>query len=750
MPKQRYYVLEMFPYPSGHLHMGHVRNYTIGDTLARYKRMQGYDVLHPMGFDSFGLPAENAAKNHNVHPQTWTLQNIDHMKNQLHQLGLSYDWDKEVVTCLPAYYRWTQWLFIQLFKQGLAYKKKANVNWCTSCNTVLANEQVEEGACWRCKTKVITKKLSQWFFKITQYAESLLTGLDSLQEWPEKVKTMQANWIGKSQGVEIEFQIEESTEKITVFTTRPDTVYGITYLAVAPEHPFVLDWIKNTPQESLVLSFIDHVKTQSTMDRTDATKPKTGYFLGQYAISPFTQEKLPIWVADYVLMDYASGAVMGVPAQDQRDCSFAQAHQIPVKALSEDDMPSKEAVLSLIQKTQCGRPLTQYRLRDWLISRQRYWGTPIPMITCPVCGIVPVSETELPVLLPTDITFSWTGNPLQTSPSFLNTICPQCGHKNATRDTDTMDTFVDSSWYFMRYCSANTSEKPFEEEAVNSWLPVDQYIGGVEHAVLHLLYARFFCKALRDLGLHKIDEPFKALLTQGMVLKEGTKMSKSLGNTVDPTTIIEKYGADTARLFILFGAPVDRDLEWSDSGVEGASRFLNRVSRLCSFPEQFRLKEGQKNAVEQMVHITIQKVTKDMDTFGYNTAISKLMELVNGLFLSGSMAWANEQLVLMLAPFAPFLAKELWQKLGHSTDVHQQAWPSFDPHKVQLATHIVVVQINGKLRTQIEVDAKASQETVEKQALEEAKVKAHLHGHQIVKIIWVPHKLLNVVTKPLS
>ncbi|HDD46401.1 MAG TPA: leucine--tRNA ligase, partial [Candidatus Aenigmarchaeota archaeon] len=594
---KKYYVLEMFPYPSGKLHMGHVRNYSIGDAYARFKRMLGYNVLYPMGYDALGLPAENAAIKHNACPKEWTYERIKEMREQQKRLGFSYDWSREIRTCDPDYYKWNQWIFLQFFKRGLVYRKKAPVNWCPSCQTVLANEQVIEGKCWRCKTKVTQKELEQWFINIRKYANELLKGLEKLKGWPERVKIMQENWIGKSEGAEIEFKIEGSNKSIKIFTTRPDTIYGVTFMVFAPEHPMVRELVKGTEYESKVEEFIERVRAESLAERTDESKPKEGMFIGRYAINPVNGERVPIYIGDFVIYEYGGGAVMAVPAHDQRDFEFAKKHGIEIKVVIRpgdkelkaeemerayvDDgimvnsgkfngMHNREAMKKIVEYLEelgVGKAKVEYKLRDWLISRQRYWGTPIPIIYCEKCGVVPVKEEDLPVLLPDDVKFTGKGNPLQTSKTFLNVSCPKCGGK-ARRETDTMDTFFDSSWYFFRYCSPNTSNAPFDKEAVEYWCPVDQYIGGIEHATMHLIYARFFTKALRDLGLVSIDEPFTNLLTQGMVIKDGAKMSKSLGNVVDPGEMIEKYGADTVRLFILFASSPEKELEWSDKGIE--------------------------------------------------------------------------------------------------------------------------------------------------------------------------------------
>lgn len=774
--KPRYYVLEMFPYPSGKLHMGHVRNYSLGDTLARFQRMNGYQVLYPMGYDSFGLPAENAAIQHQIHPEKWTLSKIDEMHAQQNRLGFSYDWRREVITCLPKYYQWNQWLFIQLYKKGLAYKKKAPVNWCDSCNTVLANEQAENGKCWRCKSPVMTKDLEQWFFRITAYAEELLKDIETLTGWPEKVRLMQENWIGKSVGVEIQFPVADAAESITVYTTRPDTVYGISYMVLAPEHPKVLEWVNGTPYESEVKKYIQKVASKSRIERTDETKEKEGVFIGKYFVSPFTNEKFPIWISDYVLMEYGTGAVMAVPSHDQRDFQFAKKYNLPIKVviqpkdmvLNPQDMQMaytesglminsaefngmdsevfKVKIANVIEEKAIGTKKINFRLRDWLLSRQRYWGTPIPIIYCPECGIVPVPDTELPVLLPPNAQFTGEGNPLGSVSEFVNCKCPVCG-KDARRETDTMDTFVDSSWYFMRYCSPTESSAPFDKAEVEKWMPVDQYIGGVEHAVLHLLYSRFFTKALRDLGLFSINEPFKRLLTQGMVLKDGAKMSKSLGNTVDPGEIIVKYGADTARLFILFGAPVDRDLDWSDTGVEGAYRFLARVFRLCTELSHYPLKPEKADELNRVSHKTIKKITEDIKRFSYNTAISKLMEFVNFMYLNGATQKSVETLILLLAPFAPFITEELWSIWGHKNSIHLEKWPNYDDALVQDDMVTIVVSVNGKVRANFTAPRDLPSAELEKQALSEEKVQKYIVNTTILRKIVVPNKLVNIVVK---
>jgi len=766
-----YYVLEMFPYPSGKLHMGHVRNYSIGDTYARFKRMNGFNVLHPMGFDSLGLPAENAAKQHQIHPEAWTLARIEEMKTQMSECGFSYDWNREVITCLPNYYRWNQWIFLKLYEKGLAYKKFAPVNWCENCQTVLANEQVESGKCWRCKSEVIQKELSQWFFKITNFAQELLDDIDTLEGWPERVRMMQRNWIGRSEGTEITFNVADSDETITVFTTRPDTVYGITYMVLAPEHPKVKEWTAGTEFEKEVSAYVEKVSGRSKIERADVSKEKDGVFIGKYFISPFDNQRYPIWISDYVLMDYGSGAVMAVPAHDDRDFAFAKTYHLPIRQVivkdpevessdlltaftepgilihsaefsGQQSETAKKLITESITKRAIGKAVVQFRLRDWLLSRQRYWGTPIPIIYCETCGPTPVPLENLPVELPKNVTFTGTGNPLEQVPDFVTTICPTCKGA-AKRETDTMDTFVDSSWYFLRYCSPHDDTQPFDPAQVKPWIPVHQYIGGVEHAVLHLLYSRFFCKALRDLGYLSSNEPFSRLLTQGMVIKDGAKMSKSLGNTVDPSSIINQYGADTARLFILFAAPVDRDLEWSDSAVEGAYRFLKRVHKACFDLPSFSSKD--EVALLRQVHRTIEAVTQDLERFQFNTSISRMMELVNYFYQNGLNPFAAETLAKLLAPFAPFLAEEIWAHFGHKKSIHLSVWPVADPQFLVQDTITIVIQINGKLKGKIEVSPTLSQEVLEQ--LAKAEVQAHLVNQNLIKVIHVPKKLISFVVQ---
>ena len=798
-PRPKFYCLEMFPYPSGNLHMGHVRNYTIGDVVARFKRMRGFNVLHPMGWDAFGLPAENAAIKHGIHPAEWTWKNIANMRRQLKSMGISYDWDREIATCHPSYYKWTQWLFLQMYKHGLAYRKKAAVNWCPSCATVLANEQVVGGACERCGTPVTRRDLEQWFFRITKYADRLLEDLKKLPGWPEKVKVMQENWIGKSFGAEVVFRLEGSEEEIPVFTTRPDTLFGVTYMVLAPEHPLVEKLTRGTPYEEEVHRFVEAARHLSTLDRTATEKEKEGMFIGAYAVNPVNGERVPIWIANYVLMEYGTGAVMGVPAHDQRDFEFARKYGLPIRVVIQPPdreldpsvmdqayvepgimvnsgpftgMPSeegKEKVIDYLEEKGVGRRKVNYKLRDWLISRQRYWGAPIPIIYCDRCGIVPVPEEDLPVILPEGVEFKPTGeSPLKECPEFVHTTCPSCGSP-ARRETDTMDTFVCSSWYFLRYTSPHSQDVPFEREKVDYWMNVDQYIGGVEHAILHLMYARFFTKALYDFGLVGVEEPFQNLLTQGMVLKDGGKMSKSKGNVVSPEEIIDRYGADTARLFILFAAPPERDLEWSDQGVEGCYRFLNRVWRLVyHYSNKVRGIEENKEIkllgkadkeLYRLLHATIKKVTEDIEErFNFNTAISAIMELVNGLYDYQEQVDPAEQnlpllkealskLIVLLAPFTPHIAEELWQGIGKESSVHLESWPEYDPHALVAEEVTVVVQINGKVRDRIRVPAGLKEEELREAVLSREKVAAWLKGQQLIKIIVVPDKLVNLVVR---
>ena len=791
--KEKYYVLEMFPYPSGKLHMGHVRNYSIGDVIARFRTMNGYNVLHPMGYDAFGLPAENAAIQHNVEPAEWTWGNIAEMNRQLRQLGLSYDWDREVATAHPSYYKWMQWIFIQFFKAGLAYKKESQVNWCPSCQTVLANEQVVDGCCERCGALVGKKNLSQWYFKITDYAERLLSNLDTLDGWPNKVKIMQRNWIGKSYGAEATFEIEDYDETLTVFTTRIDTIFGTTFMVLAPEYPSVPDMVKGTEYEEATMAYIDRCAHMSEIDRTSTTNEKTGVFIGKYAINPFTGKNMPIFIADYVLMGYGTGAVMGVPAHDQRDFDFAKKFGreiVPVIDPHDPDvdlndlkeacaaegtvinsgefngMNNKDAIDKIAEvaaERGIGRKTINYRLRDWLISRQRYWGTPIPMIYCDDCGWVPEKEENLPVLLPTDVEFTGKGeSPIVTSKTFVDTVCPVCG-KQARREVDTMDTFLDSSWYELRYCDARNDEEVFSKDKVDYWMNVDQYIGGVEHAIMHLMYARFFQMALYDLGLVKDEEPFQNLLTQGMVIKDGAKMSKSLGNIVTPAEIIEKYGADTARLFILFAAPPERELDWSDQGVEGCFRFLNRIWRLVyefqekceNIPGSYEIRNEADKKLAYTLHYTIKKVTEDVrDRFNFNTAISAVMELVNELYKykegdinDALYSTCIKTILVLLAPFVPHITEELWQDLGYEDHVHSQSWPTWNEEELKKDEIEIVVQINGKNKEKINIPGEATREDMLKIAEEDETIKGLTEGKNVVKVIAVPGRLINIVVK---
>lgn len=774
--KPKYYVLEMFPYPSGKIHMGHVRNYSIGDVVARFLKMNGYNVLHPMGWDAFGLPAENAAIKHGFHPYKWTMENMDEMRTQLKLLGLSYDWDREIGTCHPDYYKWTQHIFLKFFEKGLAYKKKYPVNWCPSCETVLANEQVVGGECERCSSVVVKRDLEQWYLKITDYAEELLADLDKLDGWPDKVKTMQKNWIGKSIGAEADFPIEGFDKSMKIFTTRPDTIYGVTCMVLAPEHEYVDQLVAGTKYEEPVKEFKLKMQLMSEIERTSNEAEKEGVFIGRYAINPVNGAKVPIYIANYVLADYGTGAIMVVPAHDERDREFATKYGIDIIDVIDEDgktinsaefsgLDYKEAgerITARLEEMGIGNKTVNFRLRDWLISRQRYWGCPIPVVYCDKCGIVPVTEASLPVMLPTDVVFSGKGeSPLTTSEEFMYTECPCCGGK-AKRETDTMDTFIDSSWYFLRFIDPKNENLPFDKQLVQNWMPVDQYIGGVEHAILHLLYSRFFVKALRDCGMLGFDEPFKNLLTQGMVLKDGSKMSKSKGNVVSPIEIIEKYGADTARLFILFAAPPERDLEWSDQAVEGCYRFINRVWRLASdifemdgaaASSEFTKEDKQ---MSYALNAAIKKVTDDVSgRFNFNTAISALMELINEMYkykdLPGRkpelLKASLDSLVLMIAPFIPHAAEELWEMSGKKGSVHEQAWPSYDENALIKDEVEVVIQINGKVRGKMSIPSGVSKEEMEKLALDDGRIKELVDGKSIAKLIVVPGKLVNIVVK---
>ncbi len=797
--KPKSYVLEMFPYPSGNLHMGHVRNYSIGDVIARFRTMKGFNVLHPMGWDSFGMPAENAAIKHNIPPKKWTLENIANMTRQLKALGLSYDWDREVTTCKEDYYKWTQWFFELFYKRGLAVKKESAVNWCDNCNTVLANEQVIDGKCWRCDHEVVKKDLSQWFFKITDYADELLKDLDLLPGWPERVKTMQHNWIGRSEGLEFSFEIPALNDTVAVYTTRPDTAYGVTFMALAAEHPLIKKICENNPKADEINTFCERVRNQSEIERTSSESEKEGVFTGVYCINPFTGRKVEIWVTNYVLYDYGTGAVMGVPTGDQRDWMFADKYGIekivticPVgKELKLEEMTcayeEKEGMLvnsgeftgmemhkamsAIMDKAEAegfGKRRVNYRLRDWLISRQRYWGAPIPIIYCPHCGEVLVPEDQLPVRLPEDVSFTaGAKSPLATSEEFVHCKCPKCG-ADATRETDTMDTFLCSSWYYLRYTDAHNDKMPFDKELNNYWGPVDQYIGGIEHAILHLLYSRFFVKVLRDAGLVDYDEPFSNLLTQGMVIKDGAKMSKSLGNVVSPEKILSKYGADTARLFILFAAPPERELEWSDQGVEGSFRFLNRIWRIVQAFEAVlaqkvteydhsNLNEADKD-LRRVLHSSIKKVTNDIETrFNFNTAISTMMELVNALYAykeaakepnAGLIYEAISDLIKMMSPFVPHITEELWRgAIDANSSVHEQSWPECDEEALKVDNVEIVLQVNGKVRGRLTVPAEATKEELEKIAMADANVQAHIGDATVRKVICVPGRLVNIVAK---
>jgi len=803
--RPKFYCLEMFPYPSGRIHMGHVRVYAIGDLLARYKWMRGYNVLHPMGWDAFGLPAENAAIEHGVHPAIWTYENIDNMRAQLRKMGISYDWDREVTTCDPAYYRWEQLIFIRMLERGLAYRKRSTVNWCPSCQTVLANEQVEAGRCWRCDSEVTTRDIDGWFFKITEYAEELLAWCDRLPGWPERVMTMQRNWIGKSEGAEFDLPVAGRPGlKLRVFTTRPDTGFGMTYAVLAPEHPLVAALVSGPEERAAVERFQSEVARQSELERTAEDRPKRGLRLTARVVNPFTAAEIPLFVADYVLMTYGTGAIMAVPGEDQRDWDFARQHGLPIVETVErpagwtgeaypgdgvkinsgflDGLAIPEAkrkAIDWLVQHGLGTAKVNYRLRDWGISRQRYWGAPIPVVYCPACGMVPEKEENLPVVLPRDVQLSGKGgSPLAEVAAFVNTACPRCGGP-ARRETDTMDTFVESSWYFLRYCSPNYDHGMFERAAADYWMPVDQYIGGIEHAVLHLLYARFYTKVLRDLGLTKVDEPFTALLSQGMVIKDGAKMSKSKGNVVDPDDLIRTFGADTARLFSLFAAPPEKDLDWNDHGVEGASRFLNRVWRfvvphaeelLTAPPARAGAATRSSNttstaegrAFRRTIHETIARVTHDIEhDFHFNTAISAIMELVNAIYAfepaardrmpagerAALLREAVETVLLLLGPFAPHVTEELWERLGHCGSLFKQAWPVADPLALKRDDVTVVLQVDGKVRGRLTVEVDAAEARVQDLALADDRVQAWLRGRAVERVVVVPNRLVNVVTR---
>ncbi|MDI6786348.1 MAG: leucine--tRNA ligase [bacterium] len=786
--KEKYYVLEMFPYPSGKIHMGHVRNYTIGDVIARFHIMKGKNVLHPMGWDAFGLPAENAAIEHNVHPYQWTMNNIKYMKRQLKRMGFSYDWDREISTCSESYYKWNQWLFLKLYEKELVYKKKALVNWCKECQTVLANEQVKEGLCWRCGTKIKEKELSQWFFKITKYADRLLKGHDSIKNWPDKVLLMQKNWIGKSEGVNIYFRIAGIKENIIVYTTRADTIFGATYLVLAPEHHIIKKLSMGELRRKIVDDFIK--KCQQNKNKNIESLEKEGMFTGCYCINPVNGEIIPIWVADYVLMEYGTGAIMAVPAHDQRDYDFAKKYSLPLRIVIQpkdeflslqrlksayegegylinsmhfDDLSSEEAKKEIaiwMEGMDIGRRSVNYRLRDWLISRQRYWGTPIPIIYCDNCGVVPVPYVDLPVKLPIDKDSFKDGNyKLDCVKGFVECKCPQC-KGDAKRETDTMDTFVDSSWYFVRFTSPKENKLPISPKKSNYWLPVDQYIGGIEHAILHLLYARFFTEVLYDLNLLNTKEPFSSLLTQGMVIKDGAKMSKSKGNVVDPDSILDKYGADTVRLFILFAAPPEKDLEWNSQGVEGSYRFIKRVyclvAKYVSKIKEMELEEDLliKNSLVSFVHETIKKVTFDINNeFHFNTAIAYIMELVNKIYQFQPKSnedyliikEAIKNTLLMLAPFIPHIAEELWEQVGNKPSIFYCSWPQYREDLIVKETVLIVVQINGKVRAKLNFAASLTDEEIKENILLDSTIKAKINGKKIKSFIYVPRKLANLV-----
>jgi leucyl-tRNA synthetase len=795
--RPKYYCLEMFPYPSGRIHMGHVRVYTIGDLLARFKWMRGYNVLHPMGWDAFGLPAENAAIDNGVHPAVWTHENIANMKTQLRRLGMSYDWDRELATCDPSYYRWEQLVFIRMFERGLAYKQRSKVNWCPSCQTILANEQVENGLCWRCDSVVAVKEVEGWFFKITDYAEELLAWSDRLPGWPERVLTMQKNWIGKSEGAQFDLPVAgRPGVAVTIFTTRPDTSFGMTYAVLAPEHPLVDELVVDPEERARVAAFRLEVARESEIERLAADRPKRGLRLGARAVNPFTGKEIPLFLADYVLMGYGTGAIMAVPGEDQRDWDFAKQHGLDIVATVKrpkgwqetqaylgdgvkinsgflDGLTVEEAkrkAIDWLVSRGIGQGKINYRLRDWGISRQRYWGAPIPILYCETCGMVPEREDRLPVVLPEDVQISGKGgSPLAEVASFVNATCPRCGGR-ARRDTDTMDTFVESAWYFIRYCSPHYDQGMFDRSAAEYWMPVDQYIGGIEHAVLHLLYARFFTKVLRDLGMIKLDEPFAALLSQGMVIKEGAKMSKSKGNVVDPDDMIRRFGADATRLFTLFASPPERDLEWIESGVEGAFRFLNRLWRFVHAHADEIKGTGRVpgalsdagRAFRRAIHETVERVTVDVEKdFHFNTAISAVMELVNALHdferdsldrvpgteRAALLREAVDTALLLLGPVCPHIAEELWQRLGRGESLFRQPWPAADARALVREQVTVVVQVDGKVRGRLTVAVSAPEQAVREQALAEDKVRPWLVGRAVSRVVVVPGRLVNIVTR---
>lgn len=798
--RKKFYLLEMLPYPSGHLHMGHARNYAIGDTFARYLMMKGFNVLHPMGWDAFGMPAENAAIKHKVHPAEWTKSNIKTMRGQFEKLGCSYDWDREVTTCEPDYYKWEQLVFLKMYEKGLAFKKESFVNWCEECETVLANEQVIQGACWRCDYRVALKSMTQWYFRITDYAEELLRDIELLDGWPERVRLMQREWIGRSEGTLIRFPVDKpeavDCDYIEVFTTRPDTLYGATFMSLASEHPLVRKLSCGTEYEEAVGKFVDEVARMDRMKRLEGDYEKKGVFTGSYCINPVTGWKMPIYVANFVLMDYGTGAVMAVPAHDQRDFEFAKKYKLPMKVVIQppaviaseakqssscrvlkesemteayvgegilvnsgqfDGMRNIEAMAQIadyLEKEGKGRRAVNYRLKDWCVSRQRYWGAPIPIIYCEKCGTVPVPEKDLPVILPHDVEFTGRGgSPLSKVASFVNVKCPRC-NAPAKRETDTLDTFVESSWYFLRYCSAKYKKGIVDVDEARYWMPIDQYIGGIEHAVGHLIYFRFYMKILRDLGLIKFsdsNEPAVKLMTQGMVYKDGAKMSKSKGNVVSVDDMVDKYGADTARLFCLFASPPEKDLEWSDQGVEGGYRFLGRIWRLIyCWSSRPKLNSSKLDGVQlyKIMHKTIKKVTEDIERMHFNTAISAIMEYVNALYQEKIEDVSRENirnLILMIAPFAPHIAEELWKEIGEKGDVYHQAWPAWDNDAVVDETAVIVVQVNGRIRDKLTVSADIAEDEVKKLAQESEKVASYIKGKEIRKIVYVPRRLVNIV-----
>jgi leucyl-tRNA synthetase len=802
----KYYCLMMFPYPSGDLHVGHGRNYIIGDALARFKMMEGANVLAPMGWDSFGLPAENAAIKNDIHPREWTERNIAAMKRQFYRWGVIYDWSREVASCYPEYYRWTQWIFVRLFKAGLAYREEASVNWCPSCKTVLANEQVAGGVCERCGSTVYLKKLAQWFFRIRSYADRLLDDLDTLPNWPERVRVMQRNWIGRSEGVEVSFPLEGMDERLECFTTRIDTIYGATFIAIAADHPLSTALLERGGRESEGRAFLQRVRELQVQEREMAESTKEGFFTGCYAANPANGRKIPVFLASYVLMEYGTGVVMGVPAHDQRDFEFVRSSpvEIPVvevispsgtasPGLSEaytgdgslinserfdglDNRTGMERITAHLAAKGLARPVVHFRLKDWLISRQRYWGAPIPIVHCPKCGVVPVDEEDLPVLLPANVDFHPRGDgrsPLATVPGFVETVCPSCGGR-AERDTDTMDTFVDSSWYFLRYLSPRDSTKPFDSPLVNAWLPVDQYVGGIEHAILHLMYSRFIVKFLHDEGLVSFEEPFRNLFTQGMIYRNGAKMSKSKGNVVSPVPLIDTYGADTVRIYTLFIGPPEKDAEWNDRAMEGAYRFVNRVWRLYANHRELLGAQHTAPSIDPAgldenhlklyrgVQIAIDRVIGDIFErgFQFNTAISALMELTNEMYLfveqneafrrreAGSVALFAESLrnlLLLLAPIAPHLCEEIWERMGHEATIFSEKLPKADRDYLKAETYTLVVQVNGKIRSRIEAQKDAPKEKLSEMALGDEKIRKLLEGKKIAKIVVIPEKLVNIV-----